>query len=406
MADGAGDKKRELKKLFQSLDQGENPEEVKKKFKDVIRDASPTDIALVEQELINEGMDRGKIQELCDVHMAVMEEALKKGGVLTPEGHPIHILMEEHKLMLQFAAELNTAAKKVKQAQNFDSIRDVMEKVEHIVKHFKESESHYIREENVLFPFLEKHGVTQPPAIMWMEHDKIREIKKGLYRVVDTCHDMAFTDFTRQLEESGLALAEMMNSHFSKENNILFPTAMEVIPELEFKEIRRQFDDLGYCCFTPGVEGVKESIAEKAEPAVSASAGGVSFETGSLAYQEIEAIFNNLPVDITFVDKDNTVRYFSQSAERIFPRTKAIIGLKVQNCHPQKSVHAVNQILDDFRDGRRNMAQFWINLKGRLIYIRYFAIRDGKGTYIGCLEVTQDITDIKKIESEKRLLDD
>ena len=405
MANGSEDTRRELKKLFQSLDQGEDPEEVKKKFKDVIRDASPTDIALVEQELINEGMDREKIQELCDVHMAVMQEALNKGGVLTPPGHPIHILMEEHKLMLQFAEELNIAAKKAKKAKNYDSIRDVMEKVEHIVKHFKESESHYVREENVLFPYLEKHGVTQPPAIMWMEHIKIREIKDRLYTVADTCHDIAFSDFTGQLEETGLALAEMLNSHFSKENTILFPTALDVIPEVEFKEIRRQFDDLGYCCFTPGVDVGKESIIEKATLSASADANVISFETGTLAAYEIEAIFNNLPVDITFVDKDNTVRYFSQSAERIFPRTKAVIGLNVQNCHPQKSVHAVNQILDDFRNGRRNLAQFWINLKGQKIYIRYFAIHDGKGDYLGCLEVTQNITDIKKIEGEKRLLD-
>ena len=130
----------------------------------------------------------------------------------------------------------------------------------------------------------------------------------------------------------------------------------------------------------------------------------IPFETGSLSKEEIEAIFNNLPVDITFVDKENTVRYFSQSKERIFPRTKAVIGRKVQNCHPQKSVHVVNQILEDFKNGRRDVAEFWINLNDRLIYIRYFAVHDKNGDYLGCLEATQDITDIKKIEGEKKLL--
>jgi len=132
--------------------------------------------------------------------------------------------------------------------------------------------------------------------------------------------------------------------------------------------------------------------------------GMIPFETGSLSKEEIEAIFNNLPVDITFVDKENTVRYFSQSKERIFPRTKAVIGRKVQNCHPQKSVHVVNQILEDFKNGRRDVAEFWINLNDRLIYIRYFAVHDKNGDYLGCLEATQDITDIKKIEGEKKLL--
>ena len=132
--------------------------------------------------------------------------------------------------------------------------------------------------------------------------------------------------------------------------------------------------------------------------------GMIPFETGTLSKEEIEAIFNTLPVDITFLDKEDTVRYFSQSKERIFPRTKAVIGLKVQQCHPQRSLHIVNQILEDFKNGRRDSATFWINLKGRLIYIRYFAVQDKNGDYLGCLEVTQDITDIKNIEGEKRLL--
>jgi len=131
----------------------------------------------------------------------------------------------------------------------------------------------------------------------------------------------------------------------------------------------------------------------------------ISFETGSLSEEEIESVLNSLPVDITFVDKEDTVRYFSQSKGRIFPRAKAVIGRKVQQCHPQESLQKVVQILEDFKSRRRDVAEFWINLKGRLIYIRYFAVRDGDGKYLGCLEVTQDITDVQKITGERRLLD-
>lgn len=130
----------------------------------------------------------------------------------------------------------------------------------------------------------------------------------------------------------------------------------------------------------------------------------IIFETGEFSTEELETVLNTLPVDITFVDNEDRVRYFSQSQERIFPRTKAVIGRKVQQCHPQKSLHVVEQILNDFKNNERNVAEFWINLKERLIYIRYFAVRDQNGDYLGCLEVTQDITDIKKIEGEKRLL--
>jgi PAS domain S-box-containing protein len=132
--------------------------------------------------------------------------------------------------------------------------------------------------------------------------------------------------------------------------------------------------------------------------------GMVPFETGNLSKEEIESIFNTLPVDITFVDKDDTVRYFSQSKDRIFVRTKAVLGRKVQQCHPQKSIHVVNKILEDFNSGKRDLAEFWINLEGKLIHIRYFPVRNKNGEYLGCLEVTQDITDIKKIEGVKRLL--
>lgn len=129
------------------------------------------------------------------------------------------------------------------------------------------------------------------------------------------------------------------------------------------------------------------------------------FETGTLSKEEVEAIFNALPVDITFVDKEDKVKYFSKSEGRIFVRTSAVIGRKVQKCHPQKSVHVVNRILDAFKAGGKNVAEFWIDFKDRLVYIRYFPVRDKDGKYLGTLEVTQDITDIKKIEGEKRLLD-
>ncbi len=132
--------------------------------------------------------------------------------------------------------------------------------------------------------------------------------------------------------------------------------------------------------------------------------GTIPFETGNLSKEEIESTFNALPVDVTFVDKDDTVRYFSQSKDRIFVRTKAVLGRKVQQCHPQKSIKVVNEILEDFKSGKRDVAEFWMNFEGKLIHIRYFPVRSKSGEYLGCLEVTQDITGIKRIEGEKRLL--
>jgi PAS domain S-box-containing protein len=132
--------------------------------------------------------------------------------------------------------------------------------------------------------------------------------------------------------------------------------------------------------------------------------GRVKLETGSLSVEELQGIFNTLPVDITFVDKDDRVGFYSETGDRIFVRTKAVIGRTVQNCHPEKSIHVVNQILDDFKNGKRDSAEFWLTVGGKFVYIRYFPVRDGDGRYLGCLEVTQDISEIKRVEGEKRLL--
>ena len=396
------DRKEVLKGIIRSLHQGADPEAVKARFKEVLEGATPLEIARAEEELIREGLPREEVHRLCEVHLALFREALEGQKTLAPPGHPIHILMEEHRILLGLADELKGLARRIGEAGEMEPAS--LEQLRHVEEHLRDSESHYVREENVLFPYLEKHGVTQPPAIMWMEHDRIREAKKGLYKLVEGREGMEFQDFARQLDEAASSLAELLANHFHKENNILFPVALRVMAEEEWKDVRQQFDELGYCCFTPQAARVplEEIEAPAPEPEVE---GRVTFETGMLSKEELEAILNTLPVDITFVDRDDEVRYFNQSKERIFPRTKAVIGRKVQQCHPQKSVHVVNRILDDFKSGRRDVAEFWIQMGGRFVYIRYFPVRSREGEYLGVLEVTQDITEIKKLEGEKRLLD-
>jgi len=398
------DKKELLKELIRKLHEGAKVEDIKEEFKNIVKDASPTLISQAEEELIREGMPREEIRRLCDVHIAVFKESLEREKALAPAGHPVHTLMEEHKLMLKFTAELRSLSKRIEGTSGLHRSPKEKEQLNHIIKHLKDSESHYLREENVLFPYLEKHGITQPPAIMWTEHNKIREIKKDLYKRVDTYKTTTFKDFVKQLQEASLTLSEIFSNHFYKENNILFPTALKFIEVHEWNDIKKQFDEIGYCCFTPESATLKpkeDGIKQLQHEAEST----ISFETGSFSKEELELLLNNLPVDITFIDKDDTVRYFSEGKERIFVRTKAVIGRKVQQCHPQESVHKVNQILEAFRNGSKDVAEFWINLKGRLIHIRYFPVRKENGEYLGCLEATQDITEIKKIEGEKRLLD-
>ena len=395
------DKKKMLKEAIKQLHSGISPQEVKEKFKQVLEGISPVEIAKIEQELVKEGMPREEIQKLCDVHMAVFREQLEKQKLNIPAEHPISILMEEHKIMLRIAEKLNAITNKVQQINDTSYVGEEIHNLEHIAVDFLDAEKHYLREENVLFPSLEKHGITEPPAIMWMEHNQIREKKKQLNQIIENYNTISFQDFKKKLSETAEALNSLLPSHFFKENSILFPTALRVITDKEWKEIRNEFDEIGYCCFTP-----PDLMAppQKKEKAVTAPEGILQFETGTLSKEELEALLDSLPVDITFVDKEDTVKYFSKAEKRIFVRTKAIIGRKVQLCHPQKSIHIVNKIVESFKKDKKDVAEFWIPMNNRLIYIRYFAVRDKNGKYLGTIEVTQDITDIKKIEGEKRLL--
>ena len=393
--------KEALKKIIKRLYTGEeSPESVKSEFKEILSHISPDVISKAEEELIQEGMPQEEIHKLCDIHIAILKERLADEKPIAPWGHPIHILMEEHKILIGLAQELHQYVSAMPPESGFDE--HAIEKLNHIANHFKSAESHYVREENVLFPYLEKYGIKQPPAIMWTEHDKIREMKKSYYKLVESAEKRPDEKTIHEFKKISIALAEMLSNHFFKENRILFPTALKVIYSNEWKSIRTQFDELGYCCFTPATEKIEtESSGKMKEPD---SLGFIKFETGQMTKEEVEAIFNSMPVDITFVDSEDKVRFFSQTIDRIFPRTKAVIGRKVQNCHPQKSVHVVNEILEDFKNGKRDVAEFWIQMNSRFIYIRYFPVRNLQGDYLGCLEVTQDISELRNLEGEKRLL--
>jgi PAS domain S-box-containing protein len=406
-------RKKALKEILRQLHAGIPPERVKERFRQFLQGVSPLEIAKIEQELISEGISREEIQRLCDVHLAIFKEQLEKQKVgvgiaveIAPSS-PIHILLEEHKMLQRITQKLGSLADKVQIAESLSTVKEELAHLRHVADELLEAEKHYLREENVLFPVLEKHGITEPPAIMWMEHNKIREKKKQLKRLVENAANMSFPEFRMQLSELANSIINALNNHILKENNILFPTAQRIVSEQEWTAIREDFDKIGYCCFTPEsliAKPAKDLEKLEAEGKTVAE-GTFQFETGTLTKEEVEAILDTLPVDITFVDKDDAVKFFNKAEKRIFVRTKAVLGRKVQLCHPQKSIHMVNRILEAFKKGEKDVAEFWIQKGGRLIHIRYFAVRGKDGRYLGTMEVTQDITDLKKIEGEKRLLD-
>jgi len=398
-------KKKLLKEIIKQLPGGAPPEEIKEKFKEVLKGVTSEDIVKVEQELVKEGMPREELMKLCDVHMAIFGEELQERELHIAPGHPISILIEEHSIMLQRAEKLQTFVGMIEEACDSVHVGDALTELQSLAKDFQDSEKHYLREENVLFPLMEKHGITEPPAVMWMEHDKIREIKKKFTTLVDRWNTMTFDEFKKRLGEAAKPLCSLLPTHFYKENNILFPSALQTVAIEEWEEARKEFDEIGYCCFTPPTATVRMQTEKREPVATPMSEETLKFETGTLSKEEIEGILDSLPIDISFVDKNDSVKYFNKAEKRIFVRTKAVIGRKVQMCHPQKSVHVVNKIVDAFKKGKKDSAEFWITMGGRLVHIRYFAVRDKSGKYLGTMEVTQDLTDLKKIEGEKRLSD-
>ena len=396
------ERKRKLKMAVEKLNRGADIKNVKEEIKEILKHASLLEITKKRGDLIEEGVPREQILDLWSVLLERFKESLAEPNPELPNTHPIFILIEEHKIILNTAIKLAELAQGLVeepgQAPSPDVIGGIMKSIEIL----RDSANHYHREENVLFPKLESRGITQPPAIMWTEHDTVRGIEKTLFGLFDNGPRLD-ADALKVLRESAIELSETLSSHFYKENNILFQTSLRLFSEDEWKVMRADFDDIGYGILHP--ETVEGQVVPSIPVTGDVGDDIVRFESGAIRRDILERVLNTLPVDITFVDESDHVQYFSLSPERIFVRSKSVIGREVRNCHPQKSVDKVEQILDDFRAGTRNNADFWINLGGQLIYIRYFAVRDDDEKYLGCLEVSQNLTEIKKIEGEKRLLD-
>lgn len=393
----------ELKKLIMELHDGKPIEEVKPKFEKIIEGISVSEISQLEQTLIMEGMPVSEVQRLCDVHAALfkgsIEEIHREEKPEDIPGHPIHTFkLENERIQKLIDEEIQPLVDELKQADSSSVISKLRKKLSTLM----EIDKHYSRKENLLFPYLEKYGITAPPMVMWGVDDEIRAELKAIKDLL-TSYQGNREEIIQKIEQALHKVSEMI----FKEEKILFPMALEKLTEDEWASIAEESDEIGYTfvnperVWNPERNKAKKEIVEKKQPQ---QEGVVPFETGSLTFKELDVLLNNLPIDITFVDKDGVVRYFSQAKDRIFTRTKAAIGRKVQNCHPPSSMHIVEKILEDFKSGRKDKEEFWLQMGDKYVYIRYLALRDENGEYLGTLEVTQDIAPIQKISGEKRLL--
>jgi DUF438 domain-containing protein len=316
----------------------------------------------------------------------------------------VHTFIRENRELARVASRLNELAAA-------PSAGDFWDRAAAELRQLADVEKHYSRKENLLFPYLEKHGVSGPPAVMWGKHDETRALlSRALQAARERPGDPA--QMKRLIEQVLRPLASSIEEMIFKEENILFPMCLDTLLEAEWHEIWRQSPEIGFCLYDPVDEWRPETAgagtpgAVQAPPAaVSAPPGGrIDLPSGSFTPEELQAILNGLTVDLTFVDAQDTVRFFNQAPDRVFTRTRAILGRKVQQCHPPDSVHVVEHILRDFKSGAQNRAAFWIQLGGKFVHIEYVALRDRQGKYLGTLEISQDLSAKRALQGERRLL--
>ncbi|MCB2198772.1 DUF438 domain-containing protein [bacterium] len=433
------DEKREaLKGIILSLHAGEDVETARQQFNDLFGDVDASEIAMMEQQLIAEGLPAESIKDLCDIHVGVFKDALD-GAPASPDqkpGHPVHTFIVENAEIKARTQDLRDVLEKIGGTPKPNCGCGSWHQIVALVNEIAEVEKHYLRKEHQLFPLLEEKGFDGPSQVMWAIHDDVRGWFKEAQKHIAS--------------EDGPALGELLPTLLTaieemiyKEEAILFPTAIDMLEHEDWAKIHKGEEEIGFCFVERGSEWsprIKINLPKEGEkktaldsPAVQAvdavrdkhaalletsknnngsaneveETGEIPLDVGRMFPQQISLMLKHLPVEISFVDENDTVRYYTGVEHKIFPRTPAAIGRKVQNCHPPKSLHLVQQILNDFKAGTREVAEFWIDdFMGKFIHISYVAVRDEQGVYRGTLETVQDITHIRTLEGQKRLLDE
>ncbi len=303
-------------------------------------------------------------------------------------GHPANILKRENRAIEAAIDEIRGLLARLQDASARGKLRDALERIGGI-------DLHYSKKENLIFPYMERYGITAPPKVMWGVDDEIRAQLKECMGILKTAE-------AARIREATGALLDKIAEMIFKEENIMLPMLAESLTQDDWKHIADEAEEIGFCLIDP--PPAWNPAGKTAEAPRPKAAGEIALPTGVLKTEELARMLDTLPIDITFVDKDDTVRYFTQGAERVFPRTKTVIGRKVANCHPPASVHIVEKLVEDFRAGRKDHEDFWIHMGEKFILIRYYAVRSEQGEYLGVLEVTQNIRPIQEITGEKRLV--
>ncbi len=374
---------------------GENGRVLIEKHQKIINTVTPIETMQLLDKLLSEGLSNGTVKTNVGKIINVFYKSLcayhwEKPG----EGHFLYYMMLENREVQKIMADLKSVNKIYLKSKNQD-FPALIPKLKTLIEHLKAYELHYIKKENILFPYIEKtFQQYRCLQVMWSFHDDFRRSLKSFETILYS-----------ELPDKDLLNREMGKLFFVvlplifREEQIVFPVAIKAIPEKSWTEMLEQSYETGWCYINEPARTINMTHTSFNQE------GKINLRTGSLSQEQLILMLDNLVADITFIDENDEVLYFSGGRHRIFPRSEAIIGRKVQNCHPPESVDIVNQIINAFRSGKKDHADFWIQFKGRFIHIRYFALRNEHDEYKGTIEVSQDVTEIRSLKGERRLLE-
>ena len=390
-------------------------EEARKSLKDRVQHLAPYEIAIIEQEMVEESEDEC-IKEDIQAMLEVFQDVLVTKYQELPENHPISCYRREN-------AKMKELLLSVEDLVQYPLIKNQwLELYEELLK-FK---IHLSRKQNQLYPVLEKKGFTRPTTTMWTLDDFIRD-------EIAECYNLLLEDKEEEFIGKQAELVADVRDLMDKEENILYPTSLEMINEEEFRYMAEGDQEIGFAYIS--VQADKSGNSASASSSASASTAGaplsglssapgfaeelagllgkygfnnkeekLNVSTGQLTLEQINLIYQHMPVDLSYVDENELVCFYTDTKHRVFPRSKNVIGRDVKNCHPKASVHIVEEIIEKFRSGEQDKAEFWINKPDLFIYIIYYAVRDENGKFRGVLEMMQDCTHIRSLQGSQTLL--
>ncbi|MEL9999490.1 MAG: DUF438 domain-containing protein [Thermoplasmata archaeon] len=420
---------RQIKEKLKELHNNKNVEKAKEELREILIKIKPWEIPLIEQSLIKEGVTIAQIAHMCNLHVELFREELASGMQLkgVPTWHPIDILLKENEELMKDSEKITLFIKSIEDSPNIEKIKELKD----LIISLYDIKKHYFKQQMLIFPYLERRGLSAVSRVLWTKEDEIMDKIRESLQLLNNNYDKINQETKNKL----LDLAQLIGDQVFRENNILYPTCWSLFSEGEWSMIQNQSHLIGYYKLKipeniwksdakplypyeidgkltneqimklPGEMKNALLMSKEIDTFSPIKEGVLKLDEGYLNIDEIESILKTLPFEITFIDKEDRLRYFTYSENMLFLRTRTTIGRKVELCHPPKSVHIVKKIIEEFKENKRKNAEFWINMGKKMIHIRYFPVRNKNGEYIGTLEVVQDITEIKNLQGEKRLID-